>query len=76
MRLSKSEFCQFSLAGKMQLLDEFGEILFRKTYSGRTLIIFGIYGFYVLVVYRHHRPENAEPVSSRLVNMLIESGLK
>lgn len=60
----------------MELLDEFGEMLFCKTYSGRTLIIFSMYGFYVLVVYHYHRPEKAELVSRRLVNMLIEGNLK
>jgi len=67
--LTKSEFCQFSLTGKIQLLDEFGKLLYIKEHIKHTIIIYRLYNFYVQAVYRGNIPEKAEPISNDMMEL-------
>jgi hypothetical protein len=62
MYLSKGEYTQFSLKGRLSLLDEFG-ILINKKYAGETEIkIYQLYDFYVEVFYNNKIIIKAEPL--------------
>jgi hypothetical protein len=67
MKLSKGEFCQFSLASRLALLDEFGKKVIEKRIDQIQVSIYRIYGFYVAVFSNalNHKMLKAEPVSSR-----------
>lgn len=71
--LTKSEFCQFSLTGKIQLLDEFGKLLYIKEYIKRTVIIYKLYNFYVQAVYRGNILEKAEPISFGMLDLFNDN---
>ena len=64
MKLTKGEFCQFSLAARRQLLDDFGERISEKTAANKRITIYLIYGFYVMRVFDMvaGTTEKAEPV--------------
>jgi hypothetical protein len=62
MYLSKGEYTQFSLKGKLNLLNEFG-ILVNERYADEVEIkIYQLYDFYVEVLYEKHCVVKAEPV--------------
>lgn len=48
--VNKSEFCQFSLTGKIQFLVEYGELLYVKSFKRREIKIYRLQDFYVQVV--------------------------
>jgi hypothetical protein len=62
MYLSKGEYTQFSLKGRLNLLDEFG-ILINEKYADKVEIkIYQLYDFYVEVIYEKQYVVKAEPV--------------
>ena len=66
MKITKGEYCQFSLHGKLQLLDEFGELLCEKSYESRSIRLFRLCDFYVEVMFNkvNSITERAEPIKS------------
>jgi hypothetical protein len=62
MYLSKGEYTQFSLKGKLNLLDEFGILINEKYADEIEIKIYKLYDFYVEVLYDKQRIVKAEPV--------------
>ena len=76
MKLSKGEYCQFSLRGKEKLLQEFGIPVCRKTIGDRCISIFRLYDFYVERTDNTHtnRIEKIEPVGFFDMRKFMEEG--
>jgi hypothetical protein len=71
MKITKGEYCQFSLPGRLQLVKEFGEFL-GETLLGRELIqIYRIHDFYVEVRFEAAGSSlcYAEPVKNMAIVM-------
>ncbi len=62
MHLSKGEYTQFSLKGKLNLLNEFGTLIIQKTINETDIKIYHIYDFYVEVFYLNKIVTKAEPL--------------
>lgn len=62
MYLSKGEYSQFSLKGRVHLLQEFGMLVKEKFIDNVRIEIFLLYDFYVEVVYTENHITKAEPV--------------
>jgi hypothetical protein len=61
MHLSKGEYTQFSLKGKLNLLNEFGTLLTQKKVNETEIKIYYIYDFYVEVFYVEKLVTKVEP---------------
>ena len=71
MKITKGEYCQFTVQGKIQLLHLYGKVICHKSIDDKGIIILKIFDFYVEVIYSE--PMNnfiiqAEPVSQSLIN--------
>ncbi len=66
MKLTKGEYCQFSLKSRLALLKEFGVLITEKYVNEKLIRIFRIYDFYVEVLYDllNNKFLKAEPVYS------------
>lgn len=64
MHLSKGEYTQFSLKGKLNLLHEFGTLLTQKRINETDIKIYYIYDFYVQVFYIEKLVTKVEPLIS------------
>ncbi len=66
MKLSRGEYCGFNLMTKVQLLKEFGLLLFEKRTKNKQVSIYQLYDFYVEVIYdiNSNKIERAEPITS------------
>jgi hypothetical protein len=62
MHLSKGEYTQFSLKGRLNLLNEFGTLLTQKIVNETEIKIYYIYDFYVEVFLNEKLVTKAEPV--------------
>jgi hypothetical protein len=62
MHLSKGEYTQFSLKGKLNLLNEFGTLLTQKKVNETEIKIYYIYDFYVEVFYVEKLVTKVEPL--------------
>jgi hypothetical protein len=64
MKLTKGEYCQFSLKSRLALLREFGVLVTERYINEKVVRIFKIYDFYVEVLYDllNKKFEKAEPV--------------
>jgi protoheme ferro-lyase len=62
MHLSKGEYTQFSLKGKLNLLNEFGTLLTQKRINETDIKIYYIYDFYVQVFYIEKLVTKVEPL--------------
>jgi hypothetical protein len=62
MNLSKGEYMQFSLNGRLNLVNEFGILISEKYVDEIELKIYRLYDFYVEVLYNQQRIVKAEPV--------------
>jgi hypothetical protein len=62
MHLSKGEYTQFSLKGKLNLLNEFGTLLTQKSVNETEIKIYRIYDFYVEVFYVEKLVTKVEPL--------------
>jgi hypothetical protein len=62
MYLSKGEFTQFSLKGRIGLLNEFGTFLKHKHLDEIRIEIYLLYGFFVEVLYCNEDIVEATPV--------------
>ncbi len=69
MHLSKGEYTQFSLKGRLNLLNEFGTLLTQKKLNETEIKIFYIYDFYVEVFFIEKLVAKVEPV---VFNALIK----
>jgi hypothetical protein len=49
MKLTRSEFCQFTLKSRLELLKEFGENILKKKVQMRLISVYTIFDFYVEV---------------------------
>lgn len=65
MKITKGEYCQFNVKSKIELLKEFGQLEFERTFGTTAVRIFTIYDFYVEVIYNQLKEEieKVEPVS-------------
>jgi hypothetical protein len=66
MKLTKGEYCQFSLKSRLALIREFGVLVTEKYVNEKMIRIFKLYDFYVEVLYdlMTDRFLKAEPVYS------------
>lgn len=66
MKLTKGEYCQFSLKSRLALLKEFGVLVTERYINDQLVRIFKIYDFYVEVLYDllNENFLKAEPVYS------------
>ncbi len=62
MHLSRGEFTQFSLKGKLNLLNEFGILLTQKRVHETEIKIYYIYDFYVEVFFVGKLVTKVEPL--------------
>lgn len=62
MYLSKGEYCQFSLKGRLNLLYEFGTFINEKYIDETKIKIYILNDFYVEVLYNNEKAIKAEPV--------------
>ena len=66
MKLTRGEFCQFTLTTRFKLLKEFGKNILKKKINMRLISVYRISDFYV-EVYQNlasHELEKVEPVKS------------
>ena len=71
MKITKGEYCQFTLQGKTQLLHLYGKVICRRTIEDKAITIFRVFDFYVEVIYNEQMDNlimQAEPVSQNLIN--------
>jgi hypothetical protein len=66
MYLTKEEFCLFSQSAKLQLVKEFGTLLYQHNVSKQLIRVFRVYDFYLEVVSDH--------VSNTVLSVNIVSG--
>jgi hypothetical protein len=64
MNLSKGEYTQFSLGGKLNLLKEYGLLLSENKIDEVNVKIYFIYDFYVEVFSKNNYVTKAEPIVS------------
>jgi hypothetical protein len=64
MHLSKGEYTQFSLKGRLNLLNEFGTLITQKIVNETEIKIYYIYDFYVEVFFIEKLVAKAEPLIS------------
>ncbi|GAC1661729.1 MAG: hypothetical protein NVS9B7_29770 [Flavisolibacter sp.] len=66
MKLTKGEYCQFTMKGRLQLLKEFGEFLNEKMLGNKSMQLYKLYDFYVEVIFNkgNEKYEYAEPVKA------------
>ncbi len=66
MKLTKGEYCQFSLKGRLQLLNEFGEFLSESILGAKSMQLYKLYDFYVEVIFNTQslKFEYAEPTKT------------
>jgi hypothetical protein len=71
MKVTKGEYCQFSLHGKMQLLNEFGELLGQKKIDNISIQFYRLCDFYVEVLMNVKNKElvKVEPIKN--INQLL-----
>ena len=50
MKISKGEFCQLSLLGRIRLLHQYARHICSKTFDTKKITIFKLYDFYVAVI--------------------------
>jgi hypothetical protein len=62
MHLSKGDYTQFSLKGRLNLLNEFGVLLSQKKVEETDIQIYYIYDFYVQVILREKFIIKVEPL--------------
>jgi hypothetical protein len=62
MYLSRGEYTQFSLKGRLNLIDEFGVLVNEKHVREIDIKIYHLYDFYVEVLYKNQNVIKAEPV--------------
>ena len=62
MYLSKGEYSQFSLKGRVNLLKEFGTPINEKYIKEIKITIYLLYDFYVEVIYKNDSIIRVEPV--------------
>ena len=69
MKLTRGEFCQFSLATRLVLVQEFGKNILKKKVEMRLVSVYRIFGFYVEVFENlaSHRLEKVEPLKNRTI---------
>ena len=68
MYLSKGEYSQFSLKGRLNLLQEFGTLISEKYVNEIKITLYLLYDFYVEVIYDNDSIVKAEPL--KIVGML------
>ncbi len=61
MHLSQGEYSQFSIRGRLSLLQEFGMPIREKMVQETRIEIYLLYGFYVEVIYENDQVITAEP---------------
>ncbi len=66
MEITRGEYCQFSLTGRLQLLQEFGEFLGVRIIEHKSIQLYHIHDFFVEVIYDNinHKIENAEIIKN------------
>lgn len=67
--VNKSEFCQFSLTGRIQFLVEYGELLYVKDFQRREIKIYRLYDFYVQVVLEIGKAISAEVFPTAMLGL-------
>ena len=75
MKITKGEYCQFSLKGKMQLLIEFGNLLGENIIGNKVIQLYKLYDFYVEVLCSkvNLKVEHIEPFKSPNILVLFSS---
>ena len=71
MKITKGEYSQFTLQGKIQLLHLYGKVICHKAIDDKGITILRVFDFYVEVVYNEQMDNlimQAEPVSQNLIN--------
>ena len=69
MKLTRGEFCQFSLKTRLELVKEFGKIILRRNVKMKLVSVYRISGFYVEVFENlaSYRLEKVEPLKNNLI---------
>jgi hypothetical protein len=62
MYLSKGEYSQFSLRGRINLIQQFGMPVYEKILDEVVIKIYHLYDFYVEVILEKNKIIKAEPV--------------
>lgn len=75
MKITKGQFCQFSLHGRLRLINQYGRIIFSKIIEKYKIQIFRIFDFHVQVIKNifHLDCLLADPIPVELINFYINS---
>ena len=71
MKLTKGEFSQFSLKGKISLLEQYGQSITKIYYGYQSIQIYKIYDFYAELIVNHkklHQVERVDLISTTMMN--------
>jgi hypothetical protein len=74
LKLTRAEYCQFTLSGRIELLRLYGKFICAKIIKTKKIIIFKLYDFYVAVIkdLLRNRVIEADPVwSNELLQFFI-----
>jgi len=77
MNITKGEYTQFSLTGRLQLLTLYGELVALVSSPEAEVLIFRLFDFFVALVTDHSRcstPVAADPVTPGLVKFYSQDG--
>lgn len=76
MNITKGEYTQFTLQGRVQLLDLYGECLLMSVAPGGAILIFRLFDFLVVLVTDPrccHTPVAADPVTPEMAAFLCRN---
>ena len=78
MKITKGEYCQFNLRGRLQLLKEFGEFLGEVVMDKLLIQIYRMHDFYVEVRFEHPQSKlvYAEPLKNLAMLIYALKGKK
>jgi hypothetical protein len=75
MKITKGQFCQFSLQGRLRLINMYGRIIFSKIIEKYKIQIFKIFDFHVQVIRNIFNLDCllADPIPIEIINFYINS---
>jgi hypothetical protein len=77
MKITKGEYCQFSLRGRIQFLNEFGKLMGENIIGTKVIRLYKLSDFYVEVFYNrlNSKIEHVEPVKTPCMRALFSNSV-
>jgi hypothetical protein len=75
MKITKGQFCQFSLQGRLRLINLYGRIIFSKIIEKYKIQVFKIFDFHVQVIKNIFNLDCllVDPIPIDIINFYINS---